>query len=270
MERRNFPHITGGLLILGAVLGLILSIGGLIVLWSTRVDMTRQTIGTIGLIGDTLTATHETISVISNSLDQAETSLVAVHQMILDVSNTLDKTGELISSTGDVLGNKMVSFLANTQSSLVTVENSAKAVDSILTKINSIPLIGGYLGGGYRPDLPLQESVAKVNKSMDPLPESLKNIQQELEVSSANVETVRVDLAGLATQIDSIQSSIKDAQKVVIEYQRILSDMQERYDRFEKRLPGMINGFYIGMTTVLTWVLITQFGTLLLGIELLK
>ncbi len=163
MEPRTRSRLTGVIFVIGAVFGLIISVGGLFVLWSTRQEVIRQVTGTARLFGDALTATHDTVDVVSNSLDQAATDLNSVHQMILDVSSTLDQSSGLISSTGDLIGTNMVDFITNTQTSLVSVQNSAKAVDSILTKITSVPLVGGYLGNGYNPDLPLQDSVAKVN-----------------------------------------------------------------------------------------------------------
>jgi adhesin HecA-like repeat protein len=269
MENRSHSRLTGIIFVIGAVFGLIISIGGLFVLWSTKDKVNRQVTGAVSLFGDALTATRDTIGVVSSTIDEADGNLDAVHQMILDVSDTLDQSSGLISSTGDLIGNNMVDFVTNTQTSLVSVENSAKAVDSILTKITAVPFIGGYLGNGYNPDIPLQESVANVNKSMDPLPDSLKKIRRDLDVSSANVATVKGEVTALAIQIDAIQSSLMDARRMVVEYRRILSDVQSRYDKFEQRLPGMINTFYVGLTGVLIWVLITQLGMLLHGIELM-
>jgi methyl-accepting chemotaxis protein len=269
MEHRDHSRLTGVIFVIGAVFGLVISIGGLIVLWSTRAEVTRQITSTAHLFGEALIATQDMIEVVSTTLDKAEADLDSVHQIIQDVSGSLDQSSGLISSTGDLIGNNMVDFVSNTQTSLSSVENSAKAVDSILTKITAIPLIGAYLGNGYRPDLPLQESVAKVNQSMDPLPDSLKKIRRDLDVSSANVATVQAEIAALATQVEDIQTSIKDARQVVVEYQRILSTVQARYDTFEKRLPVRIDTVYFGLTAVLIWMFITQLGMLLHGIELM-
>jgi methyl-accepting chemotaxis protein len=192
-----------------------------------------------------------------------------VHQMVLDVSDTLDQSDALISSTSDLIGSNMVDFVTNTQASLDSVENSAKAIDSILTKIAAIPGVRIFLGNGYNPELPLQDSVAKVNQSLDSLPGSLKTISRDLDVSSANIATVKVEVTDLAAQVDSIQASLKDASSVTVEYRRILSNVQSRYDAFERRLPGTINTIYFGLTGVLVWILITQLGLLLHGIKLM-
>ncbi len=262
-------RLSGVIFVIGAVFGLMISIGGLVVLWSTKADVTRRVSSTVALVGSALTATREMIGVVGTSLDQAGTSLQITQGMINDVSGTLNDSSGLISSTADLIGTDMVDFVNNTQTSLASVQNSAKAVDSILTKISSVPLIGPYLGGGYRPDLPLEASVANVSRSLDPLPGSLTKIRSDLDVSSTNVAAIHADVQTLAGQIDSIKANLEQARNVVEAYRGILADVQTRYNAFESRLPVTINVIYFGVTTVLVWILITQIGMLIRGIELL-
>ncbi len=268
-NRRIHSRLSGAIFVIGAVFGLVISISCLIILWSTKADVTRRVSSTAALVGSALTATHEMIGVVGTTLDQAATSLQITQSMVSDVSRTLNDSSGLISSTADLVGTNMVDFVNNTQTSLASVQNSAKAVDSILTKISSVPLIGPYLGGGYSPDMPLEASVANVSRSMDPLPGSLTKIRRDLDVSSANVSTIHADIQTLAGQIDSIKANLEQARKVVDEYRNILADVQTRYDAFESRLPVTINIIYIGVTLVLVWILITQIGMLIRGIELM-
>ena len=269
MERNIYLRLSSIAFVVGSIFGLIISAGGLIVLWANKANVTDQITGTVSLAGDTLAETRELIAVAGTTLDEAATDLATMQKMIGDVAVTLKDSSGMVSSTADLIGSNMVEFVNNTSTSLVSVQNSARAVDSILGKINSIPLLGPWLGNGYDPDVPLGASVASVSASLDPLPESLSKISRDLDVSSANIATVQAEIEVLAGQLDEIQGSLNDAQDVVDRYQELLSAAQTRYNAFENRLPGMINTFFIGTTLVLIWIFITQVGMLLYGIYLL-
>ncbi len=270
MERKLHSRLVGILLVTGAVMGLVISLSGLGWLWSSKAKLARSLTGTVALFGSALSATHETINVIGTSLDQAGADLKLVNTMIDDVARSLEESSGMISSTGELIGTDLVGLVTNTQASLAAVQNSAKAIDSILSKITAVPLVGGFLGNGYNPEVPLQASVAEVSRSLDPLPGSLVSIRRDLAVASANVATVKAEVQTLGKQVGAIQTSIEDARKVVDRYREVLDEVQTRYDAFEERLPGMIDMVAIGVSAILVWILITQVGMMMLGVERLR
>ena len=108
--------------------------------------------------------------------------------MIDGMGKSMDDSGGLIRSTADLVGVEMVGFVNNTQTSLTSVQSSARVVDDFLGLLSSLPLIGAR----YKPDVPLEDSIALVKTSMDPLPDSLLKIRRDLDVSAANVATLKI------------------------------------------------------------------------------
>lgn len=269
MDRHRFSRLTGVIYVIGAIFGIIISLGGLIWLWTTRNDVMQSVTGTAELAGQTLNATRDTIAVIGESLDQAAADLETIQAMLMDTGKTLEDTGSLVSSTGDLVGVEMVAFVDNTQASLDSAQNSARMVDNVLSTLNSIPLIGPSLGRGYNPEITLEESFASVSTSMNPLPDSLRKIRRDLDVAAANASTLQAEVETLAGQVSDIQISVSNAQKVTETYRKILVDLQERYTRFEDRLPLVLNTVYYGITAFLVWMFITQIGMILHGIQLM-
>ena len=142
-------------------------------------------------------------------------------------------------------------------------------VDNVLGTLSRIPFIGPSLGGGYNPEVTLQESFADVSTSLAPLPDSLRKIRRDLDVAAANAATLQSEIETLAGQMAGIHNSVSNAQVITEKYRKILSDVQDRYDRFEKRIPAVFNTLYIGITGILLWVFILQVGMLIHGIGLL-
>lgn len=269
MNRHRFSRLTGVIYVIGAIFGLVISAGGVIWLWTTRDAVVQSVTGTAELAGQTLEATRETIAVIGQSLDQAATDLETIQSMLMNTGKTLEDTGELVRSTGDLVGVEMVAFVDNTQVSLDSAQNSARMVDNVLRTLNGIPLIGPSLGRGYNPEVTLEESFESVSISMNPLPDSLRNIRRDLDVAAANASTLQAEIETLAGQVADIQTSVSNAQEVTETYRAILVDLQGRYTRFEERLPPAMNSIYYGITAVLVWIFITQVGMFIHGIELM-
>lgn len=267
MEHRSrFSRLTGVIYVVGALFGLIISVGGLVVLWTTRDDVTGGILNTVALAGRTLEATQETVLVVSDSLDQAGTELLTIQRILEDVAGTLEDSGGLLTATSSLVGSDMPGFVEEAQSSLTTMQASARLVDDTLRFVSSIPLIGGR----YRPEVTLQESVGEVSRSLDPLPETFRKIQRELDVSAANVDIIQSEVDQLAVEIDGIETSLSSAQSVAERYRLILVDFQGKYDRLEQRLPVLFTTIYLGLTLILIWIFITQLGLLLHGIQLMR
>ena len=266
MEKSRFARLTGVIYVVGAIFGLLISVVCSAVLWSTKGEVTGSLIEIVSLTSRTLNATRETVQVVGTSLEDASNNLELIRSSINDVASTLEDSNGLLTSTAGLVGNDMVSFVEETQASLDTVQTSARLVDDTLRFISSIPLIGGR----YRPEVPLQESVAEVSRSLEPLPDSFNKIERELEVSAANLDIVMHDVKLLGDQVEEIDTSLTEAKEVVDKYRLILVDVRNRFDEIERRLPVALNTIYLGITAILVWIFITQAGLLLHGIEMLS
>jgi methyl-accepting chemotaxis protein len=261
----RFSRLTGMIYVIGAVFGLLLALSSLTALWVTRDKVTGNITDVVALIGRTIDATDATITVVGDSLEKAAADLDLLNQMVRSVAETMDDSVGMIQSTADLVGTSLPGFIENTQTSLSSVETSARVVDDFLGVISAVP----FIGGRYRPDVPLEQSIGQVKSSLDPLPEALTKIRGDLDQSASNVSTVKSEINALGKQIGAIKSSVSDAQKVTKEYRVILTDVKTRYGTFETRLPTILNGLYMGLTVLLGWLLVNQFGLLIHGIGLL-
>jgi methyl-accepting chemotaxis protein len=271
MERLRVSRLIGAFYIFGAIVGLIISIGGIVLLWTTRPDVTNTIDEMMLLTGRTIDATYETVLVADRSLDQASDNLALIQNLLEGVAESLDESTGLITSTGQMIGTDLTGVVNEAQGSLAEVEDSARMVDDALRVVDTtlgllsrIPLIGPI----YRPRTPLQESVTSVSRSLDPLPASFARIRRELDTSAANVAVIRTEVNLLASQVGQIEESLDDARKVAEEYRVILVDLSDRLDRFQQRLPAQLDVFYYAVSLLLASMLITHAAMLIHGIVL--
>lgn len=270
IDEKRFTRILGTLYLAGSIIGLLIGLVGLVALWVTRPVVVRSVTGSVALLGRTLTATQDTITILDTSLQQASADLDLVQAMMRDISGTLDNSRGMLDKTANLVGGQLVDFLKNTSTSLDSVQSSATVVDNMLRTITGIPLIGPWLGGqSYNPPVPLGESVANVKKSIDPLPNTLSGVQKDLITSSANVAAIKGQMDTLTQQVGAIKTSVSQSRSVVNDYRQVLNELLSRYHILEQRLSLTINLVYILLTVILLWIIATQAGLLLQGLALL-
>lgn len=282
MEKRSRLSLATGILyIVSAVLGLLLSAGGLAGLWITHAEVTHRLTGTVALFGRALDATGQTITVVDHSLDLASQNLAGGRAVLDGVVQSLGDSQGLIDATAGLIGTDLVGFFTETQASLAAVETSAQTVDQALGVIEGIrdalsglrsiiPFFAPPSTEGALPRATLQESVAEVRRSLDPVPASLGEIERQLSVTAANVAVMQAELERLVVQVEEIETGLEDARQVAGEYHAILDDLQQNFNRFIERLPFFLNAVYLGLTLVLGWVFINQAGMLAHGIEMVR
>ena len=266
MKRASLYRVTAWFYIFSAVLGIVLGMLAGIGLWMTRERVTLQLTELGALAGRTLEATQLTIDVTGRTLDQAAVDLELIAAMLSNLGGTLDSSGGLISSTADLVGEDMVDFVGDTQASLTSVQNSARFIDDFLGIISSVP----FIGGRYRPDVPLTESVSRVSASLDPLPEAFSKISADLDTASANAATLERQIETLSEQVAEIKDTVVEARAVVDEYHGILADTRDRYDAVRERFTVWSNVIYGALTVFLVWLVISQLAALLHGISELR
>lgn len=264
MNKHRYDRLVAVIYIIGALFGIVLSLGGAIGLWVTKDKVTTQVTEIVSLMGRTLDATSATIAVVNNSLDQASTHLDLIHQMVTDTAATLEDTDGLITETSTMIGEDMVLFVQDTQESLRTVQTSARFIDDFLGVVSNIP----FIGRRYQPEVTLQDSVAEVNKSLETLPESFGSIQRELDVTAANITTMQIEFTQLAERVKLIEEELNTANEVAEEYRTILTDVRTRWDVVEENMPAWLTTGYLAITALLIWIFINQVGTLFHGIAL--
>jgi hypothetical protein len=266
MERSRYSRLIGVIYITGAVFGIIISLAGVIGLWATKPRVTQAIGSTAVLVGHMIDATRGTVEVAATSLDQASTDLAAMQTIISQVGTTLNDSTGLISSTSTMVGKDMIGFVSDFQSSMESVQSSARFVDDFLGVVGNIP----FIGSRYKPNVSLAESFAQVNRSLDPLPKKFTDIQRQLDVASANVEVMQKQIESLSGEIAGINDSVDRAKAQAEEYRILLRDMRDRWTALQRQLPLILTIFYLGITALLVWIFISQLGILIHGIELLR
>lgn len=263
--KRFLARLTGLLLILDALLGFGLSVAGLVVIWTSQSTVLTRVTSTMDTIEMTVVATTNMLDVVNTTLDQAGANIQAIEASLIDVTAALSTASNVADTVGTMIGEDFTRVIAETQTSLDSVETSAKLIDDTLRIVSAVP----FIGARYRPEVPLQETISAVNLSLDELPASFAVVQSELEQTSTSVDNIQRDLDNLSMTIGEIETSLTEAKVVLEQYRTVVQILEQEIASLEANLPRWLDYASWSLTIGLIWLLFAQIPIFLVGLALI-
>ncbi|HHY87862.1 MAG TPA: hypothetical protein GYA06_02910 [Chloroflexi bacterium] len=263
--KRFLARLTGLLLILDALLGFGLSVAGLVVIWTSQSTVLTRVTSTMDTIEMTVAATTNMLDVVNTTLDQAGANIQAIEASLIDVTAALSTASNVADTVGTMIGEDFTRVIAETQTSLDSVETSAKLIDDTLRIVSAVP----FIGARYRPEVPLQETISAVNLSLDELPASFAVVQSELEQTSTSVDNIQRDLDNLSMTIGEIETSLTEAKVVLEQYRTVVQILEQEIASLEANLPRWLDYASWSLTIGLIWLLFAQIPIFLVGLALI-
>ena len=263
--KRFLARLTGLLLILDALLGFGLSVAGLVVIWTSQSTVLTRVTSTMDTIEMTVAATTNMLDVVNTTLDQAGANIQAIEASLIDVTAALSTASNVADTVGTMIGEDFTRVIAETQTSLDSVETSAKLIDDTLRIVSAVP----FIGARYRPEVPLQETISAVNLSLDELPASFAVVQSEMEQTSTSVDNIQRDLDNLSMTIGEIDTSLTEAKVVLEQYRTVVQILEQEIASLEANLPRWLDYASWSLTIGLIWLLFAQIPIFLVGLALI-
>ncbi len=264
MMKTVVSKIIGVTLIVGGILGVLLSVGGIVLLWRIEPKLEAQVMEGLSLISRTISSTQSLLTVVDDSLVQVRENLRTVEAASLDVAETIDTTAETATSLSNMVSAEFANIVDQTASGLRSAQTSAKVIDDFLGFLANLPLVGNP---NYQNQMPLNQSLQKVEQSLSPLADSFENFSVELKSTSENLSSIQSSVTLLTNSFDKIDGNLIEAQTVVADYIRIVDELDQRVTRIQERAPVTIKLIFWAFTALLAWLLIAQVGLITQGLE---
>lgn len=265
MRRVTFS-ILGVLLIAAAIAGILISIVGIVGLW--RIEKTARTglVNTLDLLGTTVQATHDGLSIAARSLEQADDSLTAVTGMLEATGKSVQNMVPFVDTLRQMTTQDLPGALSSTKSAFNSVRASAQVIDNTLSILTAIPFLSAP---AYKNEPPLSTAFGGVSDSLDPISESLTSMEDSLSSTKDNLGEIDTAFGDIAASIGTIKTSLSDARGVTAQYLSILEELENQVERSKQKLPVTLDAIAWFITVALVWLALTQLGLLMQGAEML-
>jgi len=262
--RRILTLTIGVALILAGILGLVLSIGGLVLLPQLERQAAQVAEEQIDVLDRALSATMDGLLTAEASVGQAAEAIDALEGMMVDVGQAIEDTVPVINVAAELLSGQLPSTIETTQDTLTSVAASARLVDDILSMISVIPFLGT---DRYSPDVPLHQGFQDVADGLEGIPELLLGAGEGLDSGAESLRDVEEGVAAMGGSISEAVTSLDSAKAVLGDYQQIIGDLQGTVSYVRQSLSGWLRAIRWGLTLALIWLGVAQIGLITQGWE---
>jgi len=260
-----FRKIIGISLIIAAIIGLILSIGGIIGVWIAKDPLATGLANTLNMLQTTLQATSSGLKVAENALTMAVSDVTNMENTIQTASKTVGDTVPLIDSFSVLIADKLPGAISAVQTALTSAQTSANAIEGTLKILTAFPLLPME---PYNPDTPLPDALGEVVTSLDPIPQSLIDMEESLTTSQGNLTSIATQVSTISKNVGELRTTLDGTKKVLGQYQTVLTTLEGQISVAQDNLENFLNiGAWV-VTIFLIWLGLAQIGLLTQGLEM--
>ena len=264
---RILASSAGLALIVAGVAGLAFSISGLVVLPRFERKVESVMAEQFEVLDRALTTTSEGLITAETALVQATEAVDSLEGIMTEVGLAINDTAPILDVAAELLGEQLPTTIQATQETLTSVATSAQLVDDILGVISVIPFLGT---DRYNPDVPLHQGFQDVADGLAGIPEMLLAAGEDLGAGAESLDDIEEGFAAMGQGIGETMTSLQSAQKVLEDYQAIVSDLEGSVSSVRESLPRWLRTLRWGLTLALVWLGIAQIGLMTQGWELIR
>ncbi len=260
--KRSWQQVLGPLLIGTGLLGMLLSLAGLIVTLVISAAAEGALQRELNTLGQALTTTAGGLELADTTLVEVQSTLSSLELAILGATEAVRETGPTIITLETLTGENLPETITATRQALSSAQATAQIVDRVLGGLT-------FVGVNYNPEVPLAQSISEVNDSLAPIPASLGEVATGLATTGENLDQLSRDLAEVADGIAAIESSLGEARTIISSYQTVVADLQAELEHVRAAAPAWFIVARSLLILLLLWLGLSQIGLLVQGRDLL-
>ncbi len=263
----NIRRQLGFLFVIAAVAGIIFSVISLVQIWRYEQVVTETLVDNLTLVDQALNATQEGLTVVDDVVETTKVDVASLQTTTHALALAIHDMSSMFDSLSILASEDFPDSISATQKSLESAQSSALVIDNTLTVLASIPFSPA---GSYKPEVPLHTALADVSTSLDSLPASLATIDKSLDNGKVNLAVVEVELNKISDTTKEMSRALGNAQTTIGHYQTVTKELKVRVETLRLGAPAGIKTIAWILSFVLIWVLISQLGLGLQGLDTIK
>lgn len=260
-------RVLGAALMVFSALGLVISLLGLVAVcrFSGRVASGADEALEVTL--DALASTEQNLDLARSALVEAQVALGAAETFVEGAGGGLENTSALLGSMSDGLLSDLPDVIEESQRSLSAAEEASAVIEDLLYGLNAI---SGLTGLTYDPDVSLTESFARMNETLDAIPDTLAELDESLKASQENLDDLQIAVSEVSGPLGESEAVLAESQSSVEAYSSIIGGLLLDVRNLQGTLPSLIRTAVFALCFLLIWLAISQIGLLWQGWEMVR
>ncbi len=216
-------------------------------------------------LADGLDDLSTTIVIANDSMDKATKVLLSTAITLTDVNASLDEVVPFLDTVGTIVGETAPETIEATHDALVSAETGAKAIDGVMRALSTVSFITGMK---YNPSVPLDDALVRSAASLEPLPDELRQIQDELSGFTSTVEDIQPSLGLTASALEDLGESMGTIQSEIEEQADFLGSSASEVRRAGEGISSWVWILVVVIEILLLWTIFGQITIIYVGGEL--
>lgn len=292
---RFFKRILGLIITVVSVIGIVVGIAGAIFVRQGIAVAQEQTNTVVEGAVNAIDSAEITIVTIRNTIKESSDALVTVEESAINVAFTITSTEPALDQVAQVMGDDVAATVETLQTAVPSLVEVAGALDDALRTLSSfttggeidlpdislpfpfnetivlpsVPLPEFGLGIEYNPETSLDASLIGIEDDLDGVPESMRLLGAELEVTSENIVQLGGDVTAISRDINAINAQVSLLPGQLDDYVESLEIVRTNLDGSTPQIRQQLEYVGWGLTVLLIWFALIQIAPLYIGSALL-
>jgi len=271
-------RLLGVLVMIAGILGLLLSLAGLVMVWVAKPTVTVYANATIDTLNKSVITSQSVMETTSEALGATVDSVDALSTMLRTTAATVEDVNPVLDEIDAIMSVTLPSALEATTASLYTAQEAAQILESTIQSLDAfrsmlsgVPMVGDLVeqtGESYSPEVPLADSLGELATNLEGLPDTFIKMSASLSATDDNLGSVQDDLVTMSDSVKVISSSLGEYKERIIQSQSSMDEVTAILTNIQSNLPTILNGAAMVLTLFFAWLLAAQIVILSQGWEL--
>lgn len=271
-------RVLGVLVMIAGILGLVLSLAGLISVWVVKPAVTGYVITTIQTLDTSIDTSQKAMQVTGQALGATVESVDALSTMLSTTALSVEETQPVLDKLNVMIGETMPSTLGSASDSLKTAQQAAEVLESAIKSLENFravmsatPLLGALVEKpkqAYNPQVPLADSLGELASQLGGLPATFTEMAADLSKADDNLVSIQSNLTTMSSSVGLISKSLSEYQTMISQSQSSMENLSSMLTNIQNNLTNILNGVAIALSVFFFWLLAAQVVILSQGWEL--
>jgi methyl-accepting chemotaxis protein len=275
---KSLRRLLGVFVMIAGILGLLLSLAGLVSVWGVKPTVEGYINSTILTLDNSISTSQKAMEVTGQALGETVTSINALSDMLRTTATTVEETQPVLDQINTMMGETVPSTLQSASDSLKTAQQAAVVLDSAIKSLDSFrailsatPLLGAFVElpkEAYNPKVPLASSLGELATTLETLPKTFTDMSSNLDKADNNMASIQGNLTTMSDSVGLISKSLSEYEAMVGQSQSSMDNLKSMLTNIQANLTNIVNVVAIVMSLFLLWLLAAQVVILSQGWEL--
>jgi hypothetical protein len=275
---KSIRRLLGILVMIAGILGLVLSLAGLITIWVFKPQLNSSISATITTLDNSITTSKDVMDITNEALGATVTSVDALSVMLGTTATTVENTKPVFTDLNAVVGDTLPQTMEDATTSLQAAQEAAQVLEASMKSFENFQLLASsnpLLAMMFvkpektvTPEKPLAESLGDLAKNLEDLPQTFDDMSANLDKADDNLDTIQTSLSTMSDSVALISKSLGEYQSMIGESKSSMDNLQSMLTNTKNNLPNVLNIATAVLTLFFLWLLAVQVVILSQGLEL--